>query len=182
MIALLCLLIWFLLANPKVDSDTNGTIIVHNQTNNTNNTSNLTAEQEAARKAELKAEEEKLKLERLRTVCKNYFDKNIEGDYDYHTFKDKDVAKTWVEEITKTRLDKTKTFDERVWYQLRHQFNWFKIQAANSTPIAIAVGDINSSDFDESVGLLCIINGPVTITGDSKDNLIFQTTMRREWM
>jgi len=134
---------------------------------------------EAKRLAELAA---KQRRDDLKIFCTKYFDKGMVGVYSDYTFDDKDKAKAWLENVTKIRLDKTKTFSERVNYQLRFAFTHSKIQSAASNPIAIAVGDIDSTNFNASAGMVCVYEGLVTILGDGKDNLIYQITMRREWV
>jgi len=134
---------------------------------------------EAARLAELEA---KMRRDDLKRLCTKYFDEGMDSDYDDYAFNDKDKAKAWLENATKIRLDKTKTFDERVYHQIRSVFLYNEIQIAESNPIAIAVGDVRSTNFNESAGMVCVYEGLVEITGDGRDNLLYQVTMRREWV
>ena len=117
----------------------------------------------------------------LNKICLQLFEKGM-NDYDDYFFEDKEDALDWLDEETIEREDKSKTFDERVLYQIRYAFLTSKIGIAQSIPISIAVGELDSDNFNESTGLLCTNEGLVSITGDGKDNLIYQTTMRREWV
>ena len=146
----------------------------------------LILEAEAARIAhELELEqaalEKKMRRIALEKICIPFFDKGTDG-YQKYIFDTREAAEAWFDKETSIKSDKTKSYDERVPFQLRYVFLNAKLGSAQSVPIAIAIGEIDSNNFNESTGLLCTNEGLISITGDGKDNLIYQTVMRREWV
>ena len=160
-----------------------------------NEAARLAAEAEAARlAAELNAnktaEEERLlelaraeeiRMNDLKLFCNPLFENKL-NNYQRYYFKTRQAAWKWLEEETIERGDKNKTFEERVDFQIRFAFINAKISAAKSVPLSTAVGDINSENFDERTGAVCTNEGLIEVVGDGKDNLLYQITMRREWV
>jgi len=117
----------------------------------------------------------------LEDLCLLLFEERLGQDYETQIFNSTEEANDWLDENTKIREDKTKTYEERAPAKIRYEFLSRKI-GGSSVPFIIAIGDINSNNFDESSGLLCGGGGMVDIIGDEKDHLIYQITIRREWV
>ena len=157
------------------DEEQVGQIIATPNISNTSvdNSSNISAAEQA-----IILEEERLK--ELKNKCISIFEKSM-NDYDYYIFKTKDSASNWIDEETKER-EEYGTFDERVDYQLRYGFTVSKITIAETVPLIIAMGNIESININESEGIVCNHDGLVDIVGDSRANLLYGITMRREWV
>jgi len=132
---------------------------------------------EAARLAAIAAEERRDELEE---ICEEIFDDSMD-DYDDYIFDTKAEALEWITEDNEIRTDRTKTFEERVNYQIRYAVMFAKLNQV-TLPIAIAVGDADSNNINESQGLVCINSGVITLGKGGTDNLLYQITMRREWV
>jgi len=161
--------------------------------NTTNNTSvNNTAEYfrlaklEKERLDRLERErlerERKERIEKLEKVCVDIFEDSMD-DYDGHKmFEKKSDALDWLNKETSERLIITDTFEERLPYQLRFGFLNNKISLSKTFPILIAVGDLDSNNWNDSEGMVCNNVSFVEFYGDARAALLYGITMRREWV
>jgi len=132
---------------------------------------------EAARLVEIAA---KKRREELEDKCGDIFDDSLDNYHKYF-FDTKEEALEWITEENKIRTDRNKTFAERVNYQIRYAVMFAKLNQV-SLPFMIGVGYINSNNINESQGLVCVSDGLITLGKGGTDNLLYQITMRREWM
>ena len=129
---------------------------------------------------EEKEENERLALINLGALCTPLFGSRLSG-YQEYVFNNGREAYVWLNIVTIVRTDKSKSYEERVPFQLRYAFLNYKINQADS-PLMIAIGDINSINFDESSGLLCTNGGMVDISLSTKDNIVYPIVMQRKWV
>jgi hypothetical protein len=181
---LLILIIYLLIPTANdINENVTGSIIVIPNPNSTN-ISNASAEAErlAALEAERLARESARKLrEDLENKCEPLFEKRL-SDYDTFIFDNTTAALSWIANETSIRLNKDKSYEDRVDFQIRFVVVHNKIIYRKNIPIAVAIEEEMNYDKFDSYGLVCDNEGMIDFSKAAQDNIIYPIVMRREWV